>query len=275
MKKSLILTVLSFTMLNISMAQIVFDFENHDISFWGIEGDGSIIVDSVNGNPGSALRVEEPATGARNYVIAPPSMTGNWSSATANDLIYWDILVHKIAGTMGTAVNDIIELKGGGNFAQFVGTFVPQPDTFYHVSASLNPADWNMVSGTWTSLIQAVDFIRIRTEYVDGDEYNLLDNVGLTFTPTIIANQGYICSSFDSLDGLDGWNFINANSLASVNTDGNPPNCIRIGDASGNLSYGYAPPKFRGDMSAFNDTGSITFDVKDVTNLLHFLYRLV
>lgn len=266
-KKVLFLIICASTILNVSQAQIVFDFENHDISLWGIEGDGSIVVDTVNGNPGSSLRVNEPATGARNFVIAPPAMSGNWSSATNNDSIYWDILVHKIAGTMGSATIDKIEIRGGNNYAQYIDNFAPPQDSFIHTSASLNPANWNMVSGTWVGLMQSVEFIRIRAEYVNGDEYVLLDNVGLSFTPIFNINQGYVCSPFDSLDGLDGWNFINTGSLTSVNTDGNPPNCIRIGDASGNLSYGYAPPKFRGNFSALNDTGTITFDIKDVTNL--------
>ncbi|MBL0340589.1 MAG: hypothetical protein IPP71_06540 [Bacteroidetes bacterium] len=177
------------------------------------------------------------------------------------------MLVHKIAGTMISANNDKIELKGGGNYAKFIGSFSMLQDTFIRTSASLNPTDWNMVSGTWAGLMQSVEFIRIRTEYVNGDEYDLLDNVGLTFTPIINVNQGYVCSPFDSLDGLDGWNFINAASIASVNTEGNPSNCIRIGDAGGSLSYGYAPPKFRGDLSSLKGTGTITFDVKDITNL--------
>jgi len=252
---------------NVSMAQIVFDFEDHDISLWGIEGDGSIIVDTVNGNPGSALRVEEPATGARNFVIAHPGMTGDWSSASINDSIYWDLLVHRYAGTMPSTNNEIIELKGPGGYAEFPGIISVVADTFMHFSVSLNPADWTIISGTWAGLMQSVDFIRIRAEYVVGDEYVLLDNVGLTFSPVVNLPQGYICSNFDSLDGLDGWNFIQTGSLESDSTEGNPPNSIRIGDASGNLSFGYAPPKFRGNMSALNDTGTITFDVMDVTNL--------
>ncbi|MBL7925543.1 MAG: T9SS type A sorting domain-containing protein [Bacteroidia bacterium] len=268
--KQLLFTVLVTTFIfgyYQSKAQIVFDFENRDISLWGIEGDGSILIDTINGNPGSVLRVEEPATGASNFVIVHPAANGNWSLADSTDFISWDLLVHKNAGTMFSANNDLIELSGPGGYAKFTGIYSMLQDTFIHRTVALNPALWTMVSGTWTALMQSVDLIRVRTEFVDGDEYDLLDNVALSFTPIINEPEGYVCSPFDSLDGFDGWNFVNTASIASVNTFGNPPNAIKINDKSNVLSYGYAPPKFRGNFHTLNDTGTISFDVRVNTSL--------
>lgn len=270
MNKTIFLTTISLIFHSLIYAQISFDFEDDDISLWGIEGDGYIYLDTANGNPNSAILVEEPATGERNFVITPPAMTGEWLSTSADDSIYWDLYVHQNAGSMASTNNDVIELKGPGGHAQYTDFFPILEDTFMYFSVSLNPDDWTMISGTWESMIEYIDIIRIRAEYVDGDEYVLLDNIGITFTPVVNAPVGLICSHFDAADGFDGWNFIQAGSLSSDDTEGNPPNSIEIGDASGELSYGYAPPKFRGDMTTLNDTGVISFDIKDITGLTEY-----
>jgi hypothetical protein len=54
-------------------AQVTYDFTDGDLSFWGIEGDGSLALETTNGNPGNSMRVNEPANGPINYVIAHPA----------------------------------------------------------------------------------------------------------------------------------------------------------------------------------------------------------
>jgi len=248
-------------------AQIIYDFEDGDIAYWGIEGDGSLALETVNGNPGNALRVNEPAAGLRNFVIAHPGLNGDWSSATTNDSIFFDLFAHEISGSVGAGVGYLIELRGSGSSAQAMIDFVPQFDIWQSVAMPIDPAAWTMVTGTWGDLLLNVEMVRIRAEFIDGDEYVLFDNIGLSFVPIIQVQDELMCSSFEPTDGLDGWNFQNTGSITVNTTDGNPPNAIQLADQSGDLSIAYAPPKFRGDLSAWNGVGALSFDVRVNTNL--------
>ncbi len=121
-----------------------------------------------------------------------------------------------------------------------------------------------MVSGSWNGLLQNIERARILTEFVVGDEYTLIDNIRTTFTPVVFPVAAGLCSSFPANAGFDGWSFMNATSPASINTDGNPPNCLRFTD-QGNTMKLIAPPKYKGNWSGLNGTHSLSVDLKIVT----------
>jgi Secretion system C-terminal sorting domain len=165
------------------------------------------------------------------------------------------------------AAGYLVELRGAGGIADALVDWVPQFDVWQSVSVHLDPSEWTMVSGNWAALLASVEMVRIRAEYIDGDEYVLLDNVGLSFTPVVPVQEDLVCSSFEPADGLDGWNFQNTGTISVNTTEGNPPNAIQIADQSNDLSMAYAPPKFRGDLSAWNGVGTLSFNVRVNTNL--------
>ncbi|MBP6391023.1 MAG: T9SS type A sorting domain-containing protein [Flavobacteriales bacterium] len=263
----LLLTSALMSFARLSMAQVNYDFEDGDLSFWGIEGDGSIVIETTNGNPGNSLRVNEPASGPVNYVIAHPAMGGDWSQAATGDSIFVDLYPHEINGTPGTNPLYVLQLRGPGGIAEALSGWSPQLDVWQHVAVALDPAYWTVLSGSWAGLLANVEMVRIRAEYITGDEYVLLDNVGLTFTPAVLVQNALVCSSFEPADGLDGWNFQNTGSIAVSTTEGNPPNAVQISDQGNVLSQAYAPPKFRGDLSAWNGVGELRFDVRINTSL--------
>lgn len=268
MKPHSALLIAACTLLSKSFsAQVIYDFEDGDIAYWGIEGDGSLALETANGNPGNALRVNEPAAGLRNFVIAHPGMSGDWSVATTSDSIFFDLYAHEISGSVGAGVGYLIELRSSTSSAQALIDWVPQFDVWQGVAVPTDPAVWTIVTGTWSDLLLNVETVRIRAEFIDGDEYVLFDNIGLSFVPIIQVQDDLVCSSFEPGEGLDGWNFQNTGSIIVNTTDGNPPNAIQLADQSGDLSMAYAPPKFRGDLSTWNGVGTLSFDVRVNTNL--------
>ena len=253
----------------VSSAQVISDFEDGNISFWGIEGDGSLALETTNGNPGNSLRVDEPANGTINYVIADPLLSGDWSAATSNDSLFFDLYAHNLSN--GTLLDNegyyLVELRGPGGIANALINWVPQFDQWQHVGLALNSPDWTTISGTFTGVLSSVEMIRIRAEFISGDEYVLLDNVGLTLSPGVLVQEDLKCSTFDATDGFDGWNFQNTGNISVNTVIGNPPNAIQIADQSGVLSTAYAPPQFRGNLTAWDQIGTLAFDVRVNTNL--------
>ena len=125
---------------------------------------------------------------------------------------------------------------------------------------ALDSASWT-VTGSWTALLEEVYVVKIRTEFIQGDEWTLLDNVRLTFSPTIEPIVGAVCSTWDSAGVFDGWSFQNVSSIEVSMTQGNPPGSVRLGDAANALTYAVAAPKFRGDWSALDGEATMTFDL--------------
>jgi hypothetical protein len=248
-------------------AQLIFTFEDRNISLWGIEGDGSLLLDTVNGHPGAALRLEEPAAGLSNFIFAHPDMLGDWSSTTESDSIFFDLFVHEIAGTVFDDYEFMVELRGQGSRANALPQFIPVFDQWQHVAISLDTSMWTLISGTWDELLANVTTVVIRGEFITGDEYEIYDNIGLTFSPQFKKQTGFVCSNFDTEDGLDGWNFQNVASAESNSNIGNPPNSIKLGDKGSVTSFAYAPPKFRGNLSVLDAEGEISFDLRVNTSL--------
>lgn len=262
------LIVLAFLLVTFHAAgQITFPFTDGDIALWGIEGDGSLALETMNGNPGNSLRVNEPAAGTLNYVIAHPGMGGDWSQTAVTDVIQFDLFAHEFSGSPLASPGYLVELRGPGGVANTLIDWAPSMDVWQTVVVTLSPGDWTMVSGTWSGLLANVEVVRIRAEFIQGDEYVLLDNIGLSFTPVVLLQGDQVCSTWETDEGLDGWNFQNTGSITVSTTNGNPPNAVQIADQSNVISTAYAPPKFRGDLSAWNGSGYMRFDLRINTSL--------
>lgn len=268
---SLLFVLASFCAVPFARAQVLADFEDGNVSSFSVEGDGTAVLNAANGNPGKCMQVDEPATGSINFLVLSSRYYGNWSAATLTDSIFFDFFKSNLSGGGLVTQSFLIEISGSGGTARFDPSFVGNGfNVWQHKAAPIDSAHWVTISGSWTGLLQSVSRIRIISEFVSGDELVRWDNIGLTFSPVPPVLSGSICSVFPAADGLDGWNFQNAGSVASITTDGNPPNCVRINDAAG-LTKAIAPPKYRGNWSAWYGNGDISFDMKIVSTATEVL----
>lgn len=260
--RHLVYSLLCATLFLPAAAQVQFDFEDGIITQWYSEGDGDFELNPTDGLPGQCLQVNDDATGDWVILIAPYEFTGDWSAATVIDSIEFDLRPISSDPDLIDDAYFLIQLSGPGGTATAWSDFVPTMNVWQHIAVPIDPAVWTVTDGSWSALMDAVTLVRIRTEFIAGDEYNLLDNVELSFTPQHNQLDEQVCSTFDETGNLDGWGFTGVAYAVLDSTDGQPANCIRVGDELGDLSYGIAPPKFRGDWTALDGTGALDVDVK-------------
>jgi PKD repeat protein len=241
-------------------AQTISDFETGDVDGWRSEGDGNYVFEAGTGNPGDCLRINDFATGSMNYAIAPLKFTGDWSGSTPADSIHFDLQVVTSAGYV--ANQWIFEISGPGGLAKQTPAISNPPlNVWTHFSAVLDSTQWVIEEGNWNSILDDVDLVRIRAEYIQGDEYVLFDNVSLSFTPNIVPVTPLVITDFEN-GTYDGWYFENASSTSIVTSDGNPGTYCRVNDLAGELSVGIAPPKFLGDWTQLDDNAAIIIDIR-------------
>ncbi|HPE57659.1 MAG TPA: PKD domain-containing protein [Bacteroidales bacterium] len=262
MKIHTIISLILFFPIFTVNSQVTSDFES-DIEGWYSEGDGDYLWEIGTGNPGNNFRVNDDATGDINLSYAPVKFLGNWSNATTSDYISADIFLHQNSGSY-IENNFVFQIEGPGGKAQALLGTNPPLDTWQNYSVTIDPANWTMVDGDWNSLIQQVNEVVVRMEYINGGEWNRLDNVYLSFSPVIIPVTPVICSDFEQGD-YDGWSFANIGGVSNQSSGGNPGRVIRITDGSG-ISLAYPPPKFLGDWNQIDMHGAdLRMDIK-VTN---------
>ena len=244
----------------ILQAQVLTDFEDGLIDQWLVEADGVPSL-SATGNPGNCVRVSDQAVGVINQIVLPWAYTGDWSSAEATDSLTFDLYAHEINGSVLVPSGlPLISLSGPGGTAEAYIDTVPLFDTWVHMGIALDSAAW-IVTGSWTALLAEVQVVKIRTEFIDGDEWTDLDNVLLSISPIVEPIVGTVCSTWDSAGFYDGWSFQNVANIQVSMTQGNPPGSVRMGDASNVLTNAVAAPKFRGDWSDFDVQGVMKFDL--------------
>jgi PKD repeat protein len=244
----------------ILQAQVLSDFEGGDVDGWLSEGDGSYYWENGFGNPGACFRVDDDATGDMNYAYAPLKFLGDWSPATDFDTLSADFFDHQINGSQ-IQPGYVYRIAGPGGEAKAILSYTLPLETWHKIKVSLNPADWTMISGTWSTLLQKVNELSVTMEYINGDEYCRLDNVRLTFSPLVTFVTPTLCSDFEE-GGFDGWTFPNSGGVTNVSSGGNPGRYIQISDGS-NITYAVAPPKFLGNWSLLdNHAAEVYVDFK-------------
>lgn len=249
----------AFLLPAIADAQVIADFEDGNIDQWLVEADG---VPSLSGagNPGNCLRVNDQAVGEINEVVAPWAYTGDWSAAQQSDSISFDLFAHELSGNpLAPYELPLITLSGPGGTARILIDTIPPFDVWHHIAVPLDSSAW-IVTGSWTALMAEVQVLKIRTEFIQGDEWTLLDNVRIPVTPAIEPIVGAVCSTWDSSGVYDGWSFQNVGSIQVDTTHSDNGGCVRLGDGSG-ITYAVAAPKFRGDWSDLDGEASMTFDL--------------
>ena len=252
----------------ISGAQIDTDFELDSLNNWHSEGDGRYYLEANTGNPGNCMRIDDDATGATNLAIAPVMYLGNWSAADTTDSLTADVFVSLINGTL-TSNLWAFRISGPGGSATSPG-ITPVLNEWTHVAVSLDSAQWNLTAGTWQELLAHVSHFEVRAEYVNGDEFVRLDNIGLTISPVIVPIIPPVLSDFEK-GSYEGWSFEQVGGTSIPTSGGNPGRYVRITDGTG-VSQALAPPKFLGDWRGIDEKAAVQFDLQ-ITSFSGTLYQ--
>ena len=259
---SLVLLALASAFLPLrSGAQVTDAWDDGEVAGWYSEGDGGSGVRDDFGDPGGSFRVDDAASGALNYAIAPGRYLGDWSAATAADSVTFSLYVE--GRGVDTLVDDVpvLELTGAGGRAVIDLPREPAFGRWLRVGFPLDSAAWTLEEGTWRGLLADVELLRVRAEYVTGTETVYLDNFRLSLTPQRRAFTATVCSDFE--DGTpEGWRFRGARAAAVDTAAGNGGFGVRLGDRLGAATQATAPPKFLGDWSGLPDSAYLSLDLR-------------
>jgi hypothetical protein len=251
----------------IVQAQVITTFDTDSLENWRSEGDGSYYLELNTGNPVNCMRVDDDATGDLNIAFAPVKFLGDWSNADTTDSIYTDIFVSLISGTRTPSLW-VFRISGPGGSAR--GPLVTvELDQWNHIAIALDSSFWQISSGTWTGILDYVNHLEVRVEYINGDEFVRLDNIGLSFSPVVKSLTPPIVTEFENRS-FEGWTFIESGGTSIAESGGNPGGYCRISDGTG-ITQAIAPPKFLGDWSQLNGLASIQLDLK-ISNFSGPLY---
>ena len=254
-------------------AQIRVDFEDRDFVGFQLEGlqeEGNLSLAENTGNPGNCLRIDKASPELPQMLTLSRNFYGRWT-ATKIDSIFFDVWVHQESGTPIDDFPWVLEISGPGGTAVALSNQVFPTDTWQHVAVALDPFFWDIQRGSWAEITQYVDQVRIRANYIDGGEYVLIDNPGLTFTPQTDGPRLAVCSSFENY-GFEGWQFKQTSGIEKDEQSGNPNGTVRVGDRLSEVSKGYAPSKFLGDWRALEENGYLQLDLRINTISGLFLY---
>jgi PKD repeat protein len=231
--------------------QIISDFEI-DTENWHSEGDGSYYWESGAGNPGGCFRVDDDATGSMNRAYAPVKFLGDWSAATITDYISADFFL-STSSSIYVSPNFVFKIEGPGGSAIALNNPIPQPAIGEWTTYTVNLAEsnWYIEQGTWTEILDHITSFIVTMEYINGDEFNRLDNVILSINPVQIPISPGLCTDFEN--GLfGGWSTISSGTKSIQSTGGNPGKYLQINDGSG-TSLAVPPSIYHGNWSELDE----------------------
>ena len=224
------LTFISIIATLSGFAQVISTFDTNTDN-WHSEGDGDYYWEAATGNPGGCFRVDDDATGDWNNGFAPVKFLGNWSSATVSDYVSANVFVHQINGSYGAGTY-VFKIKGPGGEAKAFPDVQPPLDVWNTYTGLYGSCKLDTHFRNLDGLLAQVNELVVRVEYINGDEYDRIDNIQLSFTPVVIPVVPVVCSDFETT-GFDGWSFGFTAGVTNQATGGNPGHYIRITDGTG------------------------------------------
>jgi hypothetical protein len=256
------LAVLVGTSLTIPAAASVNTTFDTGLEGWLITGDNAFVWSATGGNPDGCLNVNDLATGAHNYAVAPPKFLGDWSTATAADTLSHEVFLINTSGGPHCSPGYVFRIAGPGGAAHALDRDANYPPQYVWTTlkVSLDPADWTIESGTWSAILSNVTSLQISAEFVYGGEEVRLDNIYLSVSPVRVFGPCVYCDFASA--GTGDWTLQGTDGASNPGSGGNGGGYVLINDKSGTNSYAYAPSMFLGDWSSLDDAGYVRIDLR-------------
>ena len=106
-------------------AQVSTTFDT-DLEGWMVTGDNGFVW-HAEGNPPGSLDVNDYATGARNYAVAPSQFHGDWSGFSTSDTLSVDIYYFHTAGGYESGGSYMFRISGPGGSAWAIDPVAQYP----------------------------------------------------------------------------------------------------------------------------------------------------
>lgn len=152
-------------------------FEDGTYDGWEFVENGPLTIDSIHGNPGIGIGIGD-ANGLT-QAVAPPKYLGDWSALLDSGFLSFDLKVDNTSGGGLYNKEYLLRLSGNGAVAQvrpadsILNLAVDQWHTFTFL---IDSSEWQMVTGSWDSLIVSVEEVNLELEFIVGQEVASLDN---------------------------------------------------------------------------------------------------
>ncbi len=203
------------------------------------------------GNTGGKLRGDDWADGRVYWFATPVSWAGNWSEFKT---LLFDLAIMSGTGDIGDANLRII----GANGQQLMANLgIPSNGAWRHYSVDLVPATFGVDQAFYDAVMAHVVEMRIRGEYINGSEQELLDNVIVTRALRFPLVDHELIANFDA--DTEGWLVVGNGTPQWSGSGGNPGGFLRGLDGGSGVWYFVSPETWSGDWSLFKQ---IRFQMK-------------
>lgn len=158
-----------------------------DLEGWTQTGDlQAFSHDATGGNPGGYLYLNDAASGALFYVLAPSKFLGDLSAANGETLSFDANLLSRQRNDL-LAGFGMVRITGTAGSAEIDLGDVPALTTWTSYSALLDAATWGQSDSEWAALLADVTEIRVGLEAINGDEEMGFDNFQIVPEPASLA----------------------------------------------------------------------------------------
>jgi hypothetical protein len=145
---------------------------------WSFQDVGSIQVSMTQGNPPGSVRMGD-ASGALTNAVAAPKFRGDWSDFDVQGIMRFDLFLQ--TSSSNYIVKDyLVRISGPGGVARYTTTdsiTALTVNQWYTHEIPIDAGSWEMLSGSWSALLDFVSEIRLDLEFIDGtNEVIFLDN---------------------------------------------------------------------------------------------------
>lgn len=204
-----------------------------------------------DGNGGGKLRGDDWADGRVYWFASPVSWAGDWSQ--------FKTLLFDLALTGGTGTIDGANLRLlGANGQQLEASLgIPSSGAWRHYTVDLSPATFGVTADFFAGVMAHVSEMRLRGEYINGGESELLDNVIVTRQLRFPLVAHDLLANFDA--GLEDWRIVGNGTPQWSAAGGNPDGFLRGSDGGSGVWYFVSPESWSGDWSLFKQ---IRFQMK-------------
>jgi len=145
---------------------------------WSFQSVGSIQVSMDQGNPPGSVRMGDAANALTNAVAAP-KFRGDWTDLDMQANMTFDLFLQTSSSNY-IDKDYLVRMSGPGGAAKFncndslTALLVNQ---WHTVEIPIDAPSWELLSGTWSGLLDFVAEIRLELEFIDGTgEVVYLDN---------------------------------------------------------------------------------------------------
>jgi hypothetical protein len=239
---------------------------------WRPVDDVTLVSDAAEfaGNAGGKLRGNDWADGRVYWFATPISWAGDWSEFKT---LLFDLALTGGAGTIDGANLRIL----GANGQQLDANLgIPSSGTWRHYAVDLAPATFGVDQAFYNAVMAHVVEMRIRGEYIDGGESELLDNVIVTRELRFPMVDRELVANFDA--DTEGWRVVGNGTPRWSGSGGNPGGFLQGVDGGSGIWYFVAPESWAGDWSLFKQirfqmkflSGAYGGGTKDVLHLRTF-----